>query len=72
VNQATCPVCGAALAAVKNTGGYLNDDQFESVRAGAWYCDNVAVDHGEHAKRGHSGFAYFWSREVLPPTEAQP
>jgi hypothetical protein len=36
----SCPVCGFDLEPVTYPGGYLNPDQWESVRAGDWFCDS--------------------------------
>ena len=65
-----CPVCDAELIAVTNpANSALNDDQFDAVRVGDWYCKNVTVDHGEHAERSSSRYAYFWTRELTTVAE---
>jgi hypothetical protein len=33
-----CPQCGESLNAVTNNGP-LNDDQFDAIKAGDWYCE---------------------------------
>jgi hypothetical protein len=59
-SQPVCPECGTELRAVTNDGGYLNDDQFDSVRAGDWYCFRCPGNG-----RGRSGYRYYWDREVV-------
>lgn len=41
----------------------LNDDQFDSVRAGDWYCD-ACPSNG----RSHTKYRYFWNREIAAPS----
>ena len=56
--EALCPMCGAQLDKVRNpAGSMLNDDQFDSVKAGDWHCTSCTND------RGRTG-AYFWDKEV--------
>jgi hypothetical protein len=57
-----CPQCGMALFTVENTGGVLNDDQFDSVRAGDYYC---VTYRGTESKSGHK---YWWKRELYLPS----
>jgi hypothetical protein len=38
----------------------LNDDQFDAIRAGDWYC-NTCPSNG----RGNTPYRYFWNRELL-------
>jgi hypothetical protein len=47
----------------------LNDDQFDAVRAGDWYCDTCPSN-----ERGNTGYRYFWTRELAqpPPVSASP
>lgn len=59
-----CPDCGNILHAVTYpSGSYLNRDQWESQRAGDWYCNcctsNVA----------RTGFRYFWNSELRKDPE---
>lgn len=59
-----CPQCGKPLERITYPGGYLNRDQWESVRAGDWWCE-ACPNNG----RGRSG-AYFWNREITPTSPA--
>lgn len=52
VRKRKCPGCDTQLWRVVYRGGHLNPDQFDSVRAGDWYCDNEAW-HGRK-------YTYFW------------
>lgn len=61
-NNRSCPLCGKPLKPVRFPGGYLNREQWESVRAGDWYCDNCP---SEVTKSGHS---YFWESDFKEPT----
>lgn len=65
-----CPKCDAKLHKVTYPGGYLNEDQWASVRAGDWYCDNKSADHGERVTL--RGFYYFWNRELAVPSVPAP
>lgn len=49
-----CPQCGGHLEEVTNRGGMLNDEQFDSMRAGDYYCSHCV---GTEAK---SGYKYWW------------
>lgn len=40
--QPDCPVCMKVLERVRYEGGYLNEDQFDSVRAGDWWVGSTA------------------------------
>ena len=55
---AICPRCGQSLKPVEQESGALNDDQFDAIKAGDWYC--------EHCKgsRGKTGYRYYWDREL--------
>lgn len=53
-----CPDCGKPLEKVRYRGGYLNEDQFDSIRAGDWYCTSCKGD------RSATGYRYFWDREL--------
>lgn len=59
---ATCPQCARVLERVTYSGGYLNPDQWASVRAGDWWCETCPSNG-----RGRSG-AYFWNSEVASTT----
>ena len=53
-----CSKCGGRLQAVTNQNGYLNDEQFDSVRAGDYVCKSCK---GDRAKSGHR---YYWKQEL--------
>jgi hypothetical protein len=57
--EPTCPECGKALRPVHYTGGYLNRDQWEAVRAGDWFCESCK------GTRSGSGYRYFWNGELV-------
>ncbi len=54
-----CPVCGGKLLRVRNESGWMNNDQFDAVKAGDWMCE-TCPDNG----RGQSGKCYWWNSEV--------
>ena len=56
-----CPLCKKPLQRVTNTGGWMNSDQFDAVRAGDWFCE--CSSNG----RGNATYAYFWDKEVNIP-----
>lgn len=61
------PKCRRKLYRVrKPSSSPLNDEQFDAIRAGDWYCE--CHSNG----RGNTQFAYFWDREVLPVAQADP
>jgi hypothetical protein len=64
---ALCPVCKEPLHPVAYpSGAMLNCDQWDSVRAGDWYCDTCPPGSGQR-------YCYWWESEViwaLPATEA--
>lgn len=75
--DSACPTCGTKLQRVRNDTAYLNDDQFDSVRAGDWFCTTCK----DPSKR--SAYRYFWTlKEVAvasrapeptpPPTDERP
>lgn len=37
----------------------LNDDQFDAIRAGDWYCETCPTNG-----RGNTSYRYFWDREL--------
>lgn len=54
-----CPVCGGALQEVRYPeGSMLNREQFDSVRAGDYFCKACK---GTEAK---SGYKYWWKRDL--------
>jgi hypothetical protein len=60
-----CPTCASKLAAVTYSGGSLNRDQWESTRAGDYYCTGSCVSDD-----ARSGYLYWWRRELQPPFAA--
>ncbi len=58
-----CPQCGCALRAVtRDPGSPLNEEQFDSVRAGDWYC--ITCKGTEAA----TGYKYWWDRDLQNST----
>lgn len=61
-----CPDCGKPLERVtRSRDSYLNDDQFDAVRAGDWFCEMCPSN-----ERGNARYRYFWDRELRPTGEA--
>lgn len=56
--QAKCPACRGELTRVVGNG-MLNDDQFDSIKAGDWYC-RACPENG----RGKMNYCYWWSSEL--------
>lgn len=56
-----CPKCSKTMEPVRQVGGHLSREQFDSVKAGDWMCGCHNNDRGR-APRG-----YYWEHE-LPPT----
>jgi hypothetical protein len=55
-----CPICGTELKEVRYPGGsYLNRDQWESSRAGDYYCTKCVSDVAR------SGYLYWWRKELV-------
>lgn len=59
-SEPKCPECGAGLHGVRYPGGYLNEEQWDSIRAGDFYCNSNAP----HQREPNGGITYFWKREV--------
>jgi hypothetical protein len=59
-----CPGCGEPLREVlRPAGSMLNDDQFDSLTVGDWYCEGCP----ERPERSAiSGYAYYGDDEVTP------
>lgn len=53
-----CPACSGELTAIVNNG-LLNDDQFDSIKAGDFYCRSCPANG-----RGHLNYCYWWSSEL--------
>ncbi len=55
-----CPECDKPLSEVKRPSGhYLNEDQYDSTKAGDFCCETCKGD------RGKSGFRYYWRHELV-------
>ncbi len=55
-----CPQCSSKLTPVVNSNNsMLNNDQFDSIRAGDCYCSKCPNNN-----RGKSGLCYWWENEV--------
>lgn len=54
----TCPQCNAELKRVPRSN-WLNDEQYEAVKAGDWFCETCPDNW-----RGQSGLCYFWDSEI--------
>lgn len=54
-----CPKCGLELIpVVQSFNSPLNREQFESVKAGDYYCLNCK------GNRGNTGYRYYWEKEL--------
>lgn len=55
-----CPTCGKRLWRVtRDEDSMLNDEQFDAVRAGDWYCDSCPSNN-----RARTRYRYFWNHEL--------
>lgn len=55
-----CPRCGCTLGKVTYPrDSMLNEEQFDAVRAGDWYC-TVCPSNG----RGNTSYRYFFDNEL--------
>lgn len=62
-----CPKCHQPLQKVRRpSNSMLNEDQFDSVRAGDWFCE--CHNNG----RGNTAYAYFWDKELTGAEVAAP
>lgn len=62
-----CPECERELQRVRRpSGSMLNEDQFDAVRAGDWFC--TYHTNG----RGNTAYAYYWDSEVSPTAPPEP
>lgn len=52
IEPAACPSCGESMRPVRNTSGYLNDDQFDAVKAGDFFC------------KRHEEIVYAWESDL--------
>jgi hypothetical protein len=60
---ARCPGCGKKLQLVtQGPNSMLNKDQFDSVKAGDFYCETCPLRPGKVI--ANSGYAYYWSNEL--------
>ena len=56
-----CPQCLGSLKYVsQSSGSSLNSDQFDSVKAGDYYCTSCPSNG-----RGQASFCYWWTRETI-------
>ena len=53
IRPVKCPTCGEPMNPVRNHNGYLNSDQFDSVKAGDWFC-----------KRHEAEVVYVWDHAL--------
>jgi len=53
IRPVKCPTCGEPMNPVRNHNGYLNSDQFDSVKAGDWFC-----------KRHEAEVVYVWEHDL--------
>jgi hypothetical protein len=61
-----CPDCKGPLQQVTcQSFSYLNPDQFDSVKAGDYYCTECK------GKRGNTGYRYYWKSELTPAPPAE-
>lgn len=58
---AKCPQCGGELERVRYPGGYLNRDQWESGKAGDWFC-HTCPPNGRSAG---NNYCYWQDKEVV-------
>lgn len=57
-----CPLCRRELFPVlQEPGSVINEDQFDAVRAGDYYCTSCPTNG-----RGNTGYRYFWKGELAP------
>lgn len=59
-----CPECGKMLQPVTYPGGYLNHEQWESLRAGDWFC---ALHDGVNLYYWNSDFQQVSTATSRPP-----
>jgi hypothetical protein len=58
---ALCPQCSTALEKVKNpAGSYMNNEQFDAVKAGDWFC-KLCRSNGRNKI---NKVCYWWDKEV--------
>lgn len=56
-----CPGCRNPLNRVyRSRSSMLNDDQFDAIRAGDWYCTTCPTNG-----RGNTPYRYFWDHELV-------
>jgi hypothetical protein len=58
----SCPYCARPLTPVRYPGGYLNEDQFDSIRKGDWFCENCPG--------WATQYRYFWNSELASRSSA--
>jgi hypothetical protein len=57
-DEPACPHCARPLRKVRYPGGHLNEDQWDSVRAGDWFC--------EDCRNWPKRYRYFWNSDLAP------
>lgn len=61
MSKKACPQCGRQIHLVKRSpDSPLNQDQFDAVKAGDYYCD-----HCPSNDRGHKPYCYWWESELI-------
>jgi hypothetical protein len=58
-----CPNCKGILKKVAQTKLWLNDDQFDAVKAGDYYCEVCPEEKGT-ADKARTKYAYFWEKDI--------
>lgn len=72
-----CPGCGRPLHRVRRPAeSMLNDDQFDSVKCGDWFCEDCPKPTGDQRLVGGRRYQYFWTRKLAqvsaPPDSEGP
>jgi len=61
MNRVVCPTCSSALTPVTYpSNAYLNPDQWSSVRAGDYYCEQCP----RQPYGGQWHYRYYWNRDL--------
>lgn len=63
-----CPHCGSPLGRVRRSSeSMLNDEQFDAIRAGDWFCKCTTDGNGS------AGYCYFWQMAdgMIKPRQPQ-
>jgi len=55
-----CPICGKSLFKVEQSPqSFLNKEQFETVKAGDYFCKSCSGDEAKHTK-----YKYFCAKDI--------